>query len=101
MFVSSLIHRKNCKTKQAKNRKNCKTKQAKNRNSMLNKNWQKRARENILLKRDNFSYQRPGLNPTISKNREKSCFLYIQRNFKQANFSCKTEKNSAQIFWCC
>jgi hypothetical protein len=39
----------------------------------------------------------PGLNPTISKNRKIQFSVYTG-NFIQTNFSCKTEKKSAQIF---
>jgi hypothetical protein len=40
----------------------------------------------------------PGLNPTISKNREKSCFLYIQEIFNSQIFSVKQKKNLHRFF---
>jgi hypothetical protein len=42
----------------------------------------------------------PGLNPTISKNRKKILFSVYTGKFQKDKFSGKTEKNSAQIFWC-
>jgi hypothetical protein len=39
-----------------------------------------------------------GLKPTISKNREKSCFLYIEEISYNNFFSCKTEKNLHRFF---